>query len=91
MVELREKRLEFVKARFEQGQVSMQELGALQEQVAMARAELAKHRGLLLGTSGILGNTLRLTPPMCITKDDADFIVDCLDEVLAEVARKTPG
>jgi len=29
---------------------------------------------------------LRIKPPMCITKDDADFLVDCLDEVLGEVA-----
>ncbi len=46
-------------------------------------SELARDRGLLVGTSGIFGNTIRLTPPMCITRDDADFIVDCLDEVLS--------
>jgi alanine-glyoxylate transaminase/(R)-3-amino-2-methylpropionate-pyruvate transaminase len=47
--------------------------------------ELAKERGLLLGKCGLHGNTLRIQPPMCITKDDADFIIDCLDEVLAIV------
>ena len=44
--------------------------------------ELAKERGLLLGKGGLYGNTLRIKPPMCITKDDADFLVDCLAEVL---------
>jgi len=44
--------------------------------------ELAKERGLLLGKGGLFGNTLRIKPPMCITKDDADFIVACLDEAL---------
>lgn len=44
--------------------------------------ELAKQRGLLLGRGGIDGNTIRIKPPMCLSKDDADFIVDCLDEVL---------
>lgn len=44
--------------------------------------ELCRQRGLLLGKGGLFGNVLRMKPPMCLTKDDADFIVDCLDEVL---------
>ena len=44
--------------------------------------ELCKDRGLLLGKGGLFGNVLRIKPPMCITKDDADYIADCLDEVL---------
>ena len=47
--------------------------------------ELCKERGLILGKGGIFGNTLRLKPPMCITKSDADFLVDCLDEVFGIV------
>jgi alanine-glyoxylate transaminase/(R)-3-amino-2-methylpropionate-pyruvate transaminase len=47
--------------------------------------ELAKDRGLLLGKSGLFGNVLRIKPPMCLTKDDADFIADCLDEILPRV------
>ena len=47
--------------------------------------ELSKHRGLIVGKGGLFGNTLRIKPPMCITKDDADFLVDCLDEVLTEI------
>lgn len=47
--------------------------------------ELTKDRGLLLGKGGLHGNTLRIKPPMCITKDDADFLVDCLDEALTIV------
>lgn len=50
--------------------------------------ELAKERGLLIGKGGLYGNVLRLKPPMCITVDDADFVVDCLDEVLTLVARR---
>ena len=49
--------------------------------------ELTKDRGLLLGKGGLFGNTLRIKPPMCITKADADFLVDCLDEVLEIVNR----
>jgi alanine-glyoxylate transaminase/(R)-3-amino-2-methylpropionate-pyruvate transaminase len=44
--------------------------------------ELCKERGLLLGKGGLFGNVLRIKPPMCLTKDDADFLADCLDEVL---------
>jgi alanine-glyoxylate transaminase/(R)-3-amino-2-methylpropionate-pyruvate transaminase len=45
--------------------------------------ELCKQRGLLLGKGGLYGNVLRIKPPMCLTKDDADFLADCLDEALA--------
>jgi alanine-glyoxylate transaminase/(R)-3-amino-2-methylpropionate-pyruvate transaminase len=44
--------------------------------------ELARQRGLLLGKGGLYGNVIRIKPPMCVTRDDADFIVDCLAEVL---------
>ncbi|MBX3425364.1 MAG: aspartate aminotransferase family protein [Pirellulales bacterium] len=48
--------------------------------------ELMKHRGVLLGKGGLYGNTLRIKPPMCITKDDADYLLGTLDETLAEIA-----
>lgn len=44
--------------------------------------EKTKDRGLLLGKGGLYGNVLRIKPPMCITKDDCDFLADCLDECL---------
>jgi alanine-glyoxylate transaminase/(R)-3-amino-2-methylpropionate-pyruvate transaminase len=50
--------------------------------------ELCKERGLLLGKGGLFGNTLRIKPPMCVTKDDADFLADCLDEVLGLVVAR---
>jgi alanine-glyoxylate transaminase/(R)-3-amino-2-methylpropionate-pyruvate transaminase len=45
--------------------------------------ELCRERNLLLGRGGLHGNVLRIKPPMCLTKDDANYIADCLDEVLA--------
>lgn len=49
--------------------------------------ERCKERGLILGKGGLKGNTLRIKPPMCITNDDADFLVECLDEVLGDVGK----
>jgi alanine-glyoxylate transaminase/(R)-3-amino-2-methylpropionate-pyruvate transaminase len=51
--------------------------------------ELCKERGLLLGKGGLYGNTLRIKPPMCLTAADADFLLDCLDEVFELV--EAPG
>ncbi|MGB6041737.1 MAG: aspartate aminotransferase family protein [Pirellulales bacterium] len=50
--------------------------------------ELTKQWGLLLGKGGLYGNTLRIKPPMCISKDDADFLVDCLDQALDQIAAR---
>ncbi len=47
--------------------------------------ELTRERGLLIGKGGLHGNVLRIKPPMCLTMDDADFMADCLDEVLGLV------
>ncbi|KAF5749937.1 alanine--glyoxylate aminotransferase 2 1 mitochondrial [Tripterygium wilfordii] len=39
--------------------------------------------GVLVGKGGLHGNVIRIKPPMCITKEDADFLVDAIDHVLA--------
>ncbi|KAA1260126.1 5-aminovalerate aminotransferase DavT [Rubripirellula obstinata] len=49
--------------------------------------ELTKERGLILGKGGLHGNTLRIKPPMCITKDDAQFMLATLDECLEIVSK----
>jgi alanine-glyoxylate transaminase / (R)-3-amino-2-methylpropionate-pyruvate transaminase len=57
-----------------------------------AKAEAAtvleemKKRQVLIGKGGLFGNTLRIKPPMCITKDDASYLVAMLDEVLSDLA-----
>jgi alanine-glyoxylate transaminase/(R)-3-amino-2-methylpropionate-pyruvate transaminase len=42
--------------------------------------EEARKRGLLLGKGGFHGNVIRIKPPMCLSVDDARFMVACLDE-----------
>jgi alanine-glyoxylate transaminase/(R)-3-amino-2-methylpropionate-pyruvate transaminase len=51
--------------------------------------ELSKARGLLLGKGGHFGNVLRIKPPMCLTIDDADFLADCLDEVIHALSSRS--
>jgi len=54
---------------------------------AAAVLELARERGLLIGKGGLHGNTLRIKPPMCLSIDDANFMADCLDEILPLAAQ----
>ena len=48
-------------------------------------SERCKDLGLLIGKGGLWGNTLRIKPPMCIHRADADFMLEIIDEALAGV------
>ncbi len=45
--------------------------------------ENAKDLGLLLGKGGLHGQTIRFSPPMCVTKADADFLLAVLDQAFS--------
>jgi alanine-glyoxylate transaminase / (R)-3-amino-2-methylpropionate-pyruvate transaminase len=49
--------------------------------------ERAKNLGVLLGKGGYFGNVIRITPPMCITATDVDFLLQVLDMTIGEVER----
>jgi alanine-glyoxylate transaminase/(R)-3-amino-2-methylpropionate-pyruvate transaminase len=47
--------------------------------------ERCKDLGALVGKGGLNGNIIRITPPMCITKADLDFLLDVMDVALSEL------
>jgi alanine-glyoxylate transaminase/(R)-3-amino-2-methylpropionate-pyruvate transaminase len=49
--------------------------------------ERMKEHGVLIGKGGLFGNTLRIKPPMCLTKDDANYLADILDLTLSEMTK----
>lgn len=53
----------------------------------LALMELCKDRGLLIGKGAMAGNVVRIKPPYCITRDDADFICATLDECLSIIEK----
>ncbi len=52
-------------------------------ELAAKLLDLTKERGLLIGKGGLAGNVLRVKPPLCVTRRDADFAADVLQESLA--------
>ncbi|HTL80031.1 MAG TPA: aminotransferase class III-fold pyridoxal phosphate-dependent enzyme, partial [Candidatus Babeliales bacterium] len=47
--------------------------------------ENCRDMGLLLGKGGLYGQTIRFSPPLCIDKQDADFLLDVLDRAFGGV------
>jgi alanine-glyoxylate transaminase/(R)-3-amino-2-methylpropionate-pyruvate transaminase len=47
--------------------------------------EACRELGMLIGKGGLDGNVLRIKPPMCITREDADYALEVLDRAFAAV------
>lgn len=47
--------------------------------------ERLKDLGLLVGKGGLHSNTLRIKPPLCITREDVAFLLEVLDIALGEL------
>jgi 4-aminobutyrate aminotransferase-like enzyme len=50
---------------------------------ARAIVNRMRHEGVLMSKIGEHDNVLKLRPPLCFSKDNADFLVDKLDKVMA--------
>ncbi len=54
--------------------------------------EACRARGVLVGKGGLKANTIRISPPLVITREAADEAADIMEEALAEVgAREKVG
>jgi alanine-glyoxylate transaminase/(R)-3-amino-2-methylpropionate-pyruvate transaminase len=42
--------------------------------------EFARDNGVIIGKGGAMGNMLRINPPLCIQKEDVDFVIETLDQ-----------
>ena len=47
--------------------------------------ETCKEMGLLLGKGGLWGQTIRFSPPMCLHEQDADFLLEVLDQAFGDL------
>jgi alanine-glyoxylate transaminase/(R)-3-amino-2-methylpropionate-pyruvate transaminase len=45
--------------------------------------ENCRDMGLLLGKGGLHSQTIRFSPPMCLSEPDADFLLDVLDRAFS--------
>src|ERR687898_1497473 len=59
-------------------------------QAANRFLEACRARGLLVGKGGLKANTIRISPPLTVTREAADEAADILEEALAEVGAPAP-
>jgi 4-aminobutyrate aminotransferase-like enzyme len=46
---------------------------------------LCRDKGVLIGSGGVLGNVLRIQPPLVISQSQLDIAIDAVDQSLKEV------
>jgi len=45
-----------------------------------------RDRGILIGAAGPYGSTLKIRPPLCFTRENADMVVSACDAVLGDIS-----
>lgn len=49
--------------------------------------DICKDKGLLLGKGGLMGNVVRIAPPISIKKDQVHSMLEIMDQAFAELAK----
>ncbi|MFZ6013534.1 MAG: aminotransferase class III-fold pyridoxal phosphate-dependent enzyme, partial [Bacteroidota bacterium] len=64
----------------------VQDRQTLQPATAQASylANRMRDKGILMSTDGPCNNVMKIKPPMIFDRQDADFLIGCLDQVLCE-------
>lgn len=60
-------------------------------EIVRAVQESAKRRGLIVGRGGLHANTIRLCPPLIVTRADVDAAVEILDAAFTDAASRVQG
>ena len=55
------------------------------QEEALTIAELMKSEGVLLGVTGRFGNVIKVRPPLIFSKENADELIEKLDQALREI------
>ncbi len=53
--------------------------------IATALINGLRQRGILIGAAGKYGNILKIRPPLCVTTEHADRLVDTIEELLQDI------
>ena len=51
--------------------------------------EICREKGLLIGKGGLMGNVVRLAPPLSINRAQIDQIIKTIDEALHQLEAKS--
>lgn len=58
------------------------ETGLPDAALAIGVINAMKARGILIGAAGLYGNTLKIRPPLCFSRDNADRFIETLEAIL---------
>ena len=47
--------------------------------------ELSRERHILFGKGGVHGNVLRIQPPLCLSLEDAKYVVEAFEDAVLHV------
>jgi 4-aminobutyrate aminotransferase len=69
--------------------IELVRLGKVPDPETAARLlEACRERGLLVGKGGLKANSIRISPPLIVTREAADEAADILEESLVAVEAK---